>query len=136
MNGQCLCGKIKFEVEILNHEVHACHCSMCRRQTSGILMSIDIKPESLKIHDDSSLSIFDSSEWGERGFCKACGTSLFWRLKNNEYANVNVFALDTPRHDFQLVTEIYIDHKPAFYAFSNFTQQLTEADIVALMKTE
>jgi hypothetical protein len=136
MKGQCLCGKAHFEVEILNKEVHVCHCSMCRRQTSGILMSVDIKPETLKIKDDSFVSVFDSSEWGERGFCNVCGTSLFWRLKNNEYANVNVFALDVPMDEFKLVTEIYIDHKPSFYAFTNYTQKLTEADVIALLTTE
>lgn len=29
MNGQCLCGEITFEVELKNHDVHVCHCSMC-----------------------------------------------------------------------------------------------------------
>ena len=31
MNGQCLCGETTFEVELKNHDVHVCHCSMCRR---------------------------------------------------------------------------------------------------------
>ena len=133
MKGACLCGKTQFNVEILNKDVHACHCSMCRRQVSGILMAVDISPSKLKFTHSEFLEIYNSSEWGERGFCKACGTSLFWRLKNNEYANVNVFALDCSIEEFNLHTEIYIENKPQFYEFKNITQKLTEEDIIALM---
>lgn len=135
MNGHCLCGKTQFEVEILNKNIHACHCAMCRRQVGGILMSVDIKPSTLIFKNPKYVGIFDSSEWGERGFCKACGTSLFWRLKNNEYANVNIFALDCSIEEFNLHTEIYIDHKPNFYALKNKTIQLTESDVLALVQS-
>ncbi|MBP2604145.1 hypothetical protein J2770_001520 [Acinetobacter calcoaceticus] len=77
MNGQCLCGKTTFEVELKNHDVHVCHCSMCRRQTSGVIMTIDVVQGSLKFIQQEHLSIFNSSEWGERGFCNACGTTIF-----------------------------------------------------------
>lgn len=47
MKGQCVCGETTFEVELSNHDVHACHCSICRRQTSGVIMTIDVKQGSL-----------------------------------------------------------------------------------------
>lgn len=43
MKARCLCGATRFEVQLRNYEVAACHCSMCRRHTSGPLMSIDIE---------------------------------------------------------------------------------------------
>jgi hypothetical protein len=43
MKGQCFVVKPLFEVELSNHDVHACHCSICRRQTSGVIMTIDVK---------------------------------------------------------------------------------------------
>ena len=133
MKGQCVCGKVVFDVEILNTDVHVCHCAMCRKQSSGILMSIDIVPETLQFKAQQFLSIYDSSEWGERGFCNHCGTSLFWRLKNNEYANVNAFAVDLPEHNLHLDSEIFIDYKPKFYEFRNLTKKLTEAEVMALV---
>ena len=68
MKVSCLCAKTVFEAELKNHDVHACHCSMCRQQSSGVLMSIDIEPDSLRFEDQAYLSLFKSSEWGERGF--------------------------------------------------------------------
>ena len=66
MKVSCLCGQTKFEAELKNHHVHACHCSMCRQQSSGVLMSVDIEPSSLKFVEQEHLSLFQSSEWGER----------------------------------------------------------------------
>ena len=82
MNVSCLCGKTKFQAALKNHDVHACHCSMCRQQSSGVLMSIDVEPSSLKFDNQEYLKLFKSSDWGERGFCSECGTSLFWRTQD------------------------------------------------------
>lgn len=132
MNGQCLCGKTTFEVELKNHDVHVCHCSMCRRQTSGVIMTIDVVQGSLKFIQQEHLSTFNSSEWGERGFCNACGTTIFWRMKDQSYCNINAFSLDEPVDDLKLDLEIFIDSKPDFYTFQNDTKKLTEAQVAAL----
>lgn len=132
MKGQCLCGETIFQVELSNHDVHICHCSICRRQTSGVIMTIDVKRGTLQFLKQQHLKIYYSSEWGERGFCNNCGTNLFWRMKDQSYCNINAFSLDEAPHDLKLDLEIYIDHKPTFYSFSNETKKLTEADVIAL----
>lgn len=132
MKGQCVCGETTFEVELKNHNVHACHCSICRRQTSGVIMTIDVEHGTLNFIKQNRLAIYESSEWGERGFCNACGTNLFWRTKDQSYCNVNAFALNEMPEDLNLDMEIYIDSKPDFYAFENSTKKLTESDVVAL----
>ena len=33
--------------------------------------------------DESAIGVFESSEWAERGFCKSCGTALFYRLRGD-----------------------------------------------------
>ncbi len=132
MNGQCLCGETTFEVELKNHDVHACHCSMCRRQTSGVIMTIDVVKDSLKFIQQKHLSVFNSSDWGERGFCNVCGTTIFWRTKDQSYCNINAFSLNEPVEDLNLDMEIFIDSKPDFYTFQNDTKKLTEAQVAAL----
>ena len=133
MKAQCLCAATQFDVLLKHHDVQVCHCTMCRRQSSGITMSIEIEND-IHWREDSQLGIYASSDWGERGFCKACGTVLFWRLKDHSYTNINVFALSESPEGFQIRQEIYIDHKPAFYALKNQTHQLTEAESIALFK--
>ncbi|KGT48742.1 MULTISPECIES: GFA family protein [Acinetobacter] len=134
MKARCLCGATQFEVELKNHEVAACHCSMCRRQTSGPLLSIDI--EKMDFTEQQYLSVYSSSEWAERGFCNACGTMLFWRTKDHSFANINVFTLDELPEDLNLNLEIYIDSKPTFYAFNNQTKKMTEAEVIEMFNAD
>ncbi|WP_010114907.1 GFA family protein [Acinetobacter sp. P8-3-8] len=136
MKGQCLCGVTTFDVELNNHDVHVCHCSICRRQTSGVIMTIDVKQGTLVFDQQDHLSVFNSSEWGERGFCNACGTTLFWRTKDQSYCNINAFSLNDALQDLKLDLEIYIDNKPDFYSFKNETTKMTEAEVVALFTAQ
>ena len=135
MHAQCLCGATQFDVDLMNYQVHVCHCSLCRRQSSGLLMSIDVEPSSLVFQKQDQLGIFKASEWGERGFCKQCGTTLFWRMQDHGYCNINVFALDELPKELTLDMEIYIDNKPDFYSLSQPTKKLTEAEVVAMFNS-
>ncbi|AWD69156.1 MULTISPECIES: GFA family protein [Acinetobacter] len=134
MKARCLCGATQFEVQLRNHEVAACHCSMCRRQTSGPLMAIDI--EEIHFVDQQYLSVFNSSEWAERGFCSVCGTFIFWRTKDHSFANINVFTLEELPDDLDFNLEIYVDHQPAFYLFNNQTQKMTEAEVIEMFNSD
>ena len=66
----------------------------------------------------------------------ACGTTIFWRTKDQSYCNINVFSLNEPVKDLKLDMEIFIDSKPDFYNFQNDTKKLTEAEVVALFNLE
>lgn len=134
MKARCLCGVTRFEVQLRNHEVAACHCSMCRRQTGGPLMTIDI--EDIHFIDQQYLSVFNSSEWAERGFCSICGTFIFWRTKDHSFANINVFTLEELPDDLDFNLEIYVDHQPAFYLFNNQTQKMTEAEVIEMFNSD
>nr|WP_197457553.1 GFA family protein [Snodgrassella sp. CFCC 13594] len=116
----------------MNQNVTACHCSLCRRQSGGINMNIHIKEGSLRWITENYVSIYQSSERGERGFCNHCGTSLFWRTQDQKFCNINVFCIVHNNDDLILKTQIYIDNKPSFYEFRNETTNLTEADVIAL----
>ncbi len=135
MKGQCLCGATQFELELKNHQVNSCHCSICRRQTSGVIMTIAIEAKSLHFIQQQKLAVYRSSEWGERGFCQACGTHLFWRSQDQQHCNVNVFSLEQAPEDLNLGLEIFIDNKPGFYAFSGERKTMTEAEVFARYST-
>ncbi|MFT4677303.1 MAG: hypothetical protein ACJAX5_002962 [Patiriisocius sp.] len=44
--------------------------------------------DSITFDDEGDVSTYRSSEWVERGFCKQCGSSLFYRLKETNHAVV------------------------------------------------
>jgi hypothetical protein len=46
MNGSCLCGAIRFEVDGPNPMLYQCHCSLCRKQggsvsNTGLIIAAD-----------------------------------------------------------------------------------------------
>ena len=115
------------EITTENKSVWACHCGMCRRWGGGPLLAIECNSD-VHFEGMDRITVFDSSEWAERGFCGRCGTHLFYRLKETGQYVVPVGAFDDQE---QLVFEgqVFIDRKPSFYSFSNETQNLTEAQV-------
>ncbi len=127
--GHCLCGAVTFTVVPVNSEIGACHCSTCRHWTAGPYMAIDCG-SSFNTDSDESLGVYDSSEWAERGFCRQCGTSLFYRLKDGGQSYVSVEAIEDLQ-GISLAEEVFIDEKPDYYGFSQATKQMTGAELFA-----
>lgn len=130
MHGQCLCGAVRISTEVSNHTVGACHCNMCRRWGGGPFMEVNCG-QAVTFSGDDDISIYSSSDWAERGFCRNCGTHLFYRLKESGQHMVPVGLFDEgPELVFD--TQVFIDQKPGYYAFSNDTRNLTGEEVFAL----
>lgn len=93
-------------------------------------MEVDCGPD-ITFEGEQHIGIFDSSKWAERGFCKICGTHLFYRLKASRDHMVPVGVFDDDG-DLSFERQVFVDEKPHYYSFSNKTQELTGAEIFAL----
>jgi len=78
-----------------------------------------VESEKYHFEDDSSLKVFDSSDFAERGFCSECGTILFWRQKGDQQASFNAELFPGIIKQAQFNLEIYTKDKPAYYSFAN-----------------
>ena len=136
VQGQCLCGQVAFSLAVQDRHVHACHCQMCRRQSGGPSLSVEYVADSLVYSKQDSVHVYASSEWGQRVICANCGTFLFWQSKDMSYVCANVFALEVDLAEFEMNMEVYIEQKPALYAFANTTEQLTGEQLMAMFKPE
>ena len=75
-----------------------------------------------------NIGVYSSSQWAERGFCRICGTHLYYKLlATGEYF---VPAGTFESGDFELASQIYIDKKPSYYSFANQTPMLTEQQVI------
>ena len=125
----CLCGAVEFRATIKVADVGACHCSMCRRWSGGVFLALE-SDGPLEFNDGSTVGTYKSSDWGERGFCKTCGSSLFWRTLDGSHNVISaqcVKGLEAPK----LGSEIFIDEKPAYYEFAQDTHKMTGAEFMA-----
>lgn len=128
--GQCLCGAVRFDAVVAVREFGACHCSMCRRWTGGVFLAVEC--ESVEVQDGAPLGVYSSSEWGERCFCSACGTTVMWRSKDGAHNAVSLQSFDNPS-DFTFASQIFVDEKPSSYSFSNTTQNMTGPEFIAMV---
>ena len=54
----------------------------------------------VSVEDEAQLGSYDSSDWAKRQFCRTCGTSLFWRLREGDgHVAVAFQAFDDLAHD-------------------------------------
>jgi hypothetical protein len=127
--GGCLCGAVKFTVDSDNHTVGACHCGMCRNWGGGPFMAVDCG-SNIEFSGSENISVYNSSDWAERGFCSKCGSHLFYRLKETKQHMVPAGLFEN-NDDFVFDHQIFIDKKPSYYDFENKTEKMTEEQVFA-----
>ncbi len=125
--GHCLCGGVTITARQAASDVGACHCKMCRRWGGGPFMEIDCGAD-VEFEGEEKIAVFDSSQWAERGFCRNCGTHLFYRIKSSRQHMVPV-GLFEDEAGLAFKGQVFIDEKPGYYAFANETQNLTGEEL-------
>jgi hypothetical protein len=127
--GSCLCEATRIFVSTVSKNIGGCHCQMCRKWGGGPLLVADCRSD-VSFEGQENITIFNSSQWAERGFCNQCGTHLFYRLKENNQYFIPVGLFEQPQ-DFVFDHQVFIDEKPGYYCFSNETKNLTGAEVFA-----
>ena len=95
--GGCLCGGVRFRVEVRPTDAGYCHCTLCQRSTGAPVLAWASFPVGEFSYTKGSATRYDSSSWGHREFCNQCGTQIAFR--ENEAAKtieVNVGCMDDP----------------------------------------
>jgi hypothetical protein len=128
IKGSCLCGLIQITVKEMDIKVGACHCSSCRKWGGGPLLAVDCGTDVSFIHENN-VSIYDSSDWAQRGFCNKCGTHLFYQLKQSKQYIMPVGLFEAGDYIFD--HQIFIEEKPSYYCFANETKNMTGAEVFA-----
>ena len=129
--GGCLCGGVKFEVNLKEADVHICHCDLCKKWAGGPSLSLMCEDD-WAITGEENLTWFDSSEWAQRGFCNKCGTHLFGRVPAGDYRGVYAGALDS-QDGLKINMHIFIDKKPSYYDFTDDAKRLTGDEFFAMV---
>ena len=102
---------------------------MCRRWGGGAFLSTQMVKDPTFTAADH-IARFASSDWAERGFCRECGSHLFYYLKPEDGYSFAAGLFDGT-DDFTLSEEIFIDEKPGCYSFAGERVRLTGAEVMA-----
>ncbi|WOS40211.1 GFA family protein [Xanthomonas rydalmerensis] len=128
--GACLCGAVRLQATFSAREMGACHCSMCRRWSGGVFLAVECRD--VEVENAENVGVYASSEWGERCFCKVCGSTLMWRSKDGTHHALSVHLFEDPS-GFALTSQIFIDEKSASYSFAEPTRNMTGPEFVAMV---
>jgi len=110
----CLCGSVKVTVTTDLPAPNACHCNQCRKQSGHYWASVDLKSEDVKISGEDHITWYQASSNVRRGFCKTCGSFLFWDPIHNDTIAVAMGAFDEPTQT-ELALHIFVAQKGDYY---------------------
>ena len=128
--GGCLCGDVRYEVSGSSLWRSICYCESCTRAAGAPATAWAGFEKSKFRLLKGRIEIYESSPGVHRGFCRRCGTNLFYRLKQAGNYVICAGTFDDSSL-FKLVGEIFIDNKPDGYDFAGDHPRLTEAETIA-----
>jgi hypothetical protein len=115
LTGSCLCGANHFTLAGPMGEVTACHCSQCRKLSGHFAASFDAEESSLR-WQSHFIREFSTPGGGQRGFCPACGSSVYFRMGDD--FSVEAGCISNPTGG-RLTSHIFTADKGDYYTISD-----------------
>jgi hypothetical protein len=132
IEGHCLCGAVRIEIEEPNPYVEVCQCSMCRRWGGAFYSALTGK--SFTISGEDSITRYKSSDWAERAFCSRCGSNLWYRFLPTGNDRSFLAGLFSDADRFKIEKEIFADEKAVWCDLSGDHARQTGAEVIAEAK--
>jgi hypothetical protein len=120
--GSCLCGGVTFSVRGKIRDVVWCHCGQCLHWHGHFGGYTASTWPDIELRGTDKIAWYDSSDTARRGFCRDCGSSLFWEAARRQYVSIAAGALDQPTG---LVTarHIFAEDKGDYYRIADDAAQ-------------
>lgn len=114
LSGKCLCETVRFELTAPFRPVVVCHCSQCARWTGYAVAVTAVGLERFRFTaGETNVQWFRASDHAARGFCRTCGSTLFWKPDSGDRISVAAGALSGPT-GLTIGAHIYVADKPDF----------------------
>lgn len=112
--GGCFCGAVRYEVKGTLRGVVNCHCRQCTRLNGHFGSHSKASKSNVKITRDKGLHWYRISDLARRGFCRECGSGLFWENIEQDSLGVIAGSLDNPTR-LKTIGHIFVNDKADFY---------------------
>ncbi len=125
--GGCLCGAVQYEVRGPLRAVVNCHCTQCRRTSGHFAAFTATRTEHLVLTQSRGLRWYRSSEKAKRGFCKSCGSNLFWDPTHEDRIGIAAGTLDCPTR-LETAAHIFVEDSGDYYTITDGLPQRAGGD--------
>ena len=94
IDGECHCGQVKYEAEIVRKDVSICHCTDCQRLT-GTAYRVTVTAESQRFRVMSGepklyVKIGDNGRRRLQFFCPNCGSPIYTTGEEDDARQVGI----------------------------------------------
>lgn len=117
-SGSCLCGAVRFSTSGALRGVVYCHCSQCRKQSGHYYASTNVADAKIEIQGLDNLTWYAASDVARRGFCRTCGSLLFWKHNQLDEISVMAGAFEQPSR-LQGECHIFVAGKGDYYSIDD-----------------
>lgn len=112
--GGCLCGKVRYRITAPLADILVCHCRQCRRMSGHLYAATAAPRAAFELTESSGLAWYQSSKASRRGFCRVCGSSLFFDHTGEAVIGVAAGSFDTDP-PVPIAAQIYTDEAGGYY---------------------
>ncbi len=116
--GGCLCGAVRYQVKGPLRGIVNCHCGMCQRLHGNFGPHSKARKANISILKDDGLSWYQTSAVARRGFCRECGSGIFWEPFELDATGIIAGTLDGPTR-LDTIGHIFVAEKPDFYEITD-----------------
>lgn len=100
LNGQCLCGAVRYRIQPPLQQFHLCHCSRCQRATgSAHAANLFADPGAIEwLAGEDLCQRFDLPEarFFSRCFCSQCGSPVPYLARSGKFLIVPAGGISDP----------------------------------------
>ena len=100
LEGGCLCGRVRYQIDRYTGPVSHCHCRHCQRSSAAAFVTwVELNAEDFSwtgVTPAEDRRPSDTTSEAIRTFCVACGSSLTYARIGKDWLAVTVSSLDDP----------------------------------------
>ncbi len=97
LEGGCLCGALRYRLQLPAIDAAYCHCRLCQRSSGAPVLAYVSVPSGVFAYTRGEPTVFRSSSHSQREFCNVCATQLVFRkIEGATVVDVTIPSLDDP----------------------------------------
>ena len=96
LSASCLCNGISMTIKGEFRPVVNCHCIQCVKTHGNYAAYTSVLQENIVFKSKKTLKWYKSSDHASRGFCKSCGSSIFFKRLGSRAVSLSAGLLQNP----------------------------------------
>nr|WP_306456959.1 GFA family protein [Pararhizobium haloflavum] len=100
----------------------ACHCIECRKQSGHFFAATAAADSDLVVTGEKHITWYAASNVAQRGFCRHCGSALFWKRQASTTTSILAGSLDG-KTEMTIARHIFCGEKGDYYDIADGVAQ-------------